>query len=371
LGVSDDAAQKRVSRAVERLREYFLKRGIAIGASGLVVVISANTVQAAPLALTTTISTAALVAGTSIHTSTAITATKAIAMTLFQKTLVTATATVIVGAGIYQAHQSAQLRREVRDLQEQQAQVQQLQQERDAATNQVAALTEEVAKANNDTSELLRLRGEVGFLRQQLSQRSASVAPQPVTNPSAANSPAAEASQIAQAIAQGDPTALQRLSKFEESQLDYFNTNRVGLTNEQLSALSTQAFGGTWAAFHFLADEAIKGNANARSAIDQAVRIKGLQGSAVDALGELAANGDNAALQSLLNYDQNGILLSSAVDALSAPASNGNEQAIDILAAVLKDPKKKPLWQMASDGLRNAAANGNATAIDALKSTQP
>jgi len=75
-------------------------------------------------------------------------------------------------------------------------------------------------------------------------------------------------------------------------------------------------------------------------------------------------------LQSLLNYDQNGILLSSAVDALSAPASNGNEQAIDILAAVLKDPKKKPLWQMASDGLRNAAANGNATAIEALKSTQ-
>src|SRR6266511_3939883 len=35
LGVSDEAAQKRVSRAVERLREFFAKRGITVGASGL------------------------------------------------------------------------------------------------------------------------------------------------------------------------------------------------------------------------------------------------------------------------------------------------------------------------------------------------
>jgi RNA polymerase sigma factor (sigma-70 family) len=49
LGVSDDAAQKRVSRAVERLREFFAKRGVTVGAGGLVVVISANAVQAAPV----------------------------------------------------------------------------------------------------------------------------------------------------------------------------------------------------------------------------------------------------------------------------------------------------------------------------------
>src|SRR5439155_23203559 len=48
LGTSEDAAQKRVSRAVERLREFFAKRGITVGASGLVVVITTNAVQAAP-----------------------------------------------------------------------------------------------------------------------------------------------------------------------------------------------------------------------------------------------------------------------------------------------------------------------------------
>ena len=55
LGISDEAAQKRVSRAVERLREFFAKRGITVGASGLVVVISANAVQAAPAGLSTAI----------------------------------------------------------------------------------------------------------------------------------------------------------------------------------------------------------------------------------------------------------------------------------------------------------------------------
>ena len=62
LGTSDDAAQKRVSRAVERLREFFAKRGVTVGAGGLVVVISANAVQAAPVGLAAAISSAAVLA---------------------------------------------------------------------------------------------------------------------------------------------------------------------------------------------------------------------------------------------------------------------------------------------------------------------
>src|SRR5437667_1024340 len=69
LGISDEAAQKRVSRAVERLREFFAKRGVAIGASGLVVVISANAVQAAPAGLAITISTAVVLTGTTLATT--------------------------------------------------------------------------------------------------------------------------------------------------------------------------------------------------------------------------------------------------------------------------------------------------------------
>src|SRR5204863_2876362 len=66
LGTSENAAQKRLGRAVERLREFFSKRGVTVGASGLVVVLVANAVQAAPVGLVMTISKAAALAGTAM-----------------------------------------------------------------------------------------------------------------------------------------------------------------------------------------------------------------------------------------------------------------------------------------------------------------
>jgi RNA polymerase sigma factor (sigma-70 family) len=151
LGASDDAAQKRVSRAVERLREFFSKRNVAIGASGLAVLISANAVQSAPTGLTAAISTASLLSGTAVSTSTVIAATKTIAMTTLQKTIVTATVAVLAGGGIYEARQAAQLREQNRALQQQQ-----LQQERDDATNR---------QSGSNEMELLKLRGEVTQLQ--------------------------------------------------------------------------------------------------------------------------------------------------------------------------------------------------------------
>lgn len=146
LGMSDDAAQKRVSRAIERLREFFSKRNVTVGASGLAVLISANAVQAAPVGFAATISTTAILAGTAVSTSTVITATKAIAMTTLQKTLVTATLAVVAGAGIYEANQATQLREQVQTLQRQQAslneQVQQLKQKHQETQHQLANLRE-------------------------------------------------------------------------------------------------------------------------------------------------------------------------------------------------------------------------------------
>jgi len=90
LGTSEDAAQKRVSRAVERLREFFAKRGVTVGTSGLVAVVATNAVQAAPVGLTFTISAAAAAfVETTLAATTTAAATKAIAMTILQKTLIT------------------------------------------------------------------------------------------------------------------------------------------------------------------------------------------------------------------------------------------------------------------------------------------
>jgi RNA polymerase sigma factor (sigma-70 family) len=181
LGVSDDAAQKRVSRAVERLREMFAKRGVTIAASGLITVISANAVQAAPVGLAVSIATAAL-AGVTIASTATATATKTVATTTLQKTVAAALA-VAVGAGIYEAKQSADARSQARALQQQQAplaeQIEQLRKERDDATNRLAAITDERPKAKADTRELLKLRGEVALLRKELAQSKAKSPEQP------------------------------------------------------------------------------------------------------------------------------------------------------------------------------------------------
>lgn len=168
LGISTEAAQKRVSRAVDHLRELFAKRGVSAGAGGLAVVISANAVQAAPVGLAATISTAAF-AGTATTSTVIATATKTIAMTTLQKTLVTATVAVLAGVGLYEAHQATQLSDQVQALQQQQAllagQFRELQSELDSASNRVVALNEESAWATSNNAELLRLRGEVTRLR--------------------------------------------------------------------------------------------------------------------------------------------------------------------------------------------------------------
>ncbi len=175
LGISDEAAQKRVNRAVERLREFFAKRGLTVGASGLVIVISANAVQAAPVGLVVTISTAAALAGTSIATTATATTIKTIAMTTLQKTFVTATVAVLTVAGIYEARQASTLRAEVRALRQEQTPrvepLDQLRRERDDATRQLAALRDENERLNRNLAELPKLRGDFNLLRQQVASQ--------------------------------------------------------------------------------------------------------------------------------------------------------------------------------------------------------
>jgi len=117
LGISSEAAQKRVNRAVERLRALFAKRGLAVGANALVILLGANAVQSAPLGLAATISAAALSAA-AIHTSTAIVTANLIAMTTLQKVLIVSMAAAAVGTGIYQARETAKLRSQVHALQQ-------------------------------------------------------------------------------------------------------------------------------------------------------------------------------------------------------------------------------------------------------------
>ncbi len=169
LGVTDDTAQKRVSRALDKLREQLSRRGINSTAAALSIVLSANAVQTAPAGLAVTISTTTAIAGSAVCTPTLIAATKAIFMTTLQKALITVAIAAATGAGIYEARQNSILRGQVQTLQHQMAplanQIGGLQQDRDDAMNKLVALRTENERLKSNLAALPKLRGEVARLR--------------------------------------------------------------------------------------------------------------------------------------------------------------------------------------------------------------
>ncbi len=190
LGASEDAAQKRVARAIERLRDFFGKRKVTVGASGLVTLLAANAIQAAPSGLAAAVATGAVLGSATLSASTAVSITKTIIMTTLQKTIITAGAVGAVAIGLYQARLVSNLREQVRTLEHQQDQQavisKQAQAERDRATNTLAAYAAENAALKKNPSEVLKLRGEVGQLRQENAQLGSSSALSKVTaNPEA------------------------------------------------------------------------------------------------------------------------------------------------------------------------------------------
>ena len=70
LGASEDAAKMRVSRALEKLRKIFKKRGVSSTTTIIAGTISANSVQAAPVALAKTVTAVALAKGATASLST-------------------------------------------------------------------------------------------------------------------------------------------------------------------------------------------------------------------------------------------------------------------------------------------------------------
>jgi uncharacterized protein (TIGR03435 family) len=70
LRMTETAAQRRVHRAVEKLRTFFTKRGVILPAAVLTAAISANSVQAAPVALAKSVTAVAIAKGAAASGST-------------------------------------------------------------------------------------------------------------------------------------------------------------------------------------------------------------------------------------------------------------------------------------------------------------
>ena len=176
LNLHEETAKKRAARALEKLRKFFHKRGVVLSAGAIAGAISVNAVQAVPAGLAMVTTAAALANGTGM-TAAILATTKTLAMTTIQKTLVTAALMATAGAGLLEAHKNAVLREQNATLTQQQSpgaqQLAQLQREYDDATNRLATMGLALADAKKDELELLRLRGEVGRLRQQTAEATA------------------------------------------------------------------------------------------------------------------------------------------------------------------------------------------------------
>lgn len=164
LGSNENAARMRVNRALDKLESLLRRRGITASAAALALALSAQAVKAAPTGLAAAISTAAALTG-AVSASTLATVTT---MNWINVKAISAliAASLAAGAGTYLVQQRAagRIRAENENLISQRDK---LAQERDQALSAVTANTDELERLQQDQSELLRLRGEVGGLRLQ------------------------------------------------------------------------------------------------------------------------------------------------------------------------------------------------------------
>ncbi len=177
LGSNEDAARMRVTRALEKLETLLKRRGVTASSGALAVVLGANAVQAAPVGLAVTISTAA---GAGI-TTTATIATQTTMHWLNLKSvsaIVAAAVAAGTGTHLVQQREATRLRTQNQNLISER---EKLTNERDTSLLAVAANKNELERLLKNQGELLRLRGEVGQWRRQLDSQKAQTSSRPAS----------------------------------------------------------------------------------------------------------------------------------------------------------------------------------------------
>jgi RNA polymerase sigma factor (sigma-70 family) len=175
FGLNENAARLRVERALEKLRSVLAKQGIAT-ATALGAIVSTNAVQVAPAHLAATL-TATSITAASTGTLTFLQIMAATKLKLAAGTLAVACVTTAL---VVQHQAEAKLRSENGTLQQQLAQ---LKKQNEDISNSVLDAQNTQALSQEQLSELLKLRSQVGDLNRQLAE-----AAQARANPAATQS---------------------------------------------------------------------------------------------------------------------------------------------------------------------------------------
>ena len=164
LGISEDAAQKRVSRALEKLRGVLSRRGIGLTAVVLTSVLTTEALTAAPAGLAVSVATASLVAAADSGTTFAI--LKIMAPTKLKA--VGLGAMVMAGVAtslVIQNEAWAKLRAQDEAVAIRSDQVAELRSDNERLSKMASGMAD--PGANNELSELRQLRAEAEALRGQ------------------------------------------------------------------------------------------------------------------------------------------------------------------------------------------------------------
>jgi RNA polymerase sigma factor (sigma-70 family) len=181
LGSNEDAARKRVDRALEKLRGLLKKRGVALSTTALATALGTQAITAAPAGLATIVTTSALTT-VAAGGGTALTILQIMSMTKLQGGIIAAV-TIALSVPLVMQHQAkTKLRDENAALRAEVEQVAHLREENQRLSNLVAkARPASSPSTNNDQfRELMKLRGDVAVLRNQANEaRSAAEAAKP------------------------------------------------------------------------------------------------------------------------------------------------------------------------------------------------
>ncbi len=380
LKIGEEAAQRRVSRAVERLRELFMQKGVALGDVALVSLLVANGVQAAPSALTGSILGAVSASGLFKVAAGVGGAAEPFVLAAKAKTVIMAlSVTVAVSGGLFFAKKASETeaklyRVEVKHAEE----VEKMEGRQDQMSFDLAVLKAENeslrAAAESSRRDIERAHGN-RFIPQvrngdgsgESSSVTAVTSPNPVPDEKIPEPMAQLGRQIGLAVVQGEAGAFEKLVKLSEEEHRGFNKASATATNDELQGkIARESFKGIAAAFDVINEAALRENSIALKAIERAVTEPFLRGMASGSLGKLASKGNEVALDILVDPEKHQLLHSGSVGALKEAANNGNARAIEYLAGITSDPKKRALFYMAADGLEASAVAGNQVALDAL-----
>ncbi|HWX20166.1 MAG TPA: sigma-70 family RNA polymerase sigma factor [Candidatus Binatia bacterium] len=190
LGSNEDAARKRVARALDKLHVLLKRRGVALSAATLGTALASEAVAAAPAGLSLTLSSTALAAGASFAGANTLTLLKFITMTKLKTGLLS---TMVVASAVtslvIQHRAQASLSGLQQSRRHQSDQAAQLRAETDSLSARLTHASS--GDPNGQMADLLKLRTEAAGLR-SLTNQIAKLAqknprpPQPASDP---NSP--------------------------------------------------------------------------------------------------------------------------------------------------------------------------------------